>query len=639
MILKKYLGEIITEMGFVTKEDLEKALRKQKEICKAHSLPVRLQRSKLISEARMAAKSAPTLGQILTDMGVTTKEQLDRALKEQEKMLDAYNMLKSDKLVTVLEKGSLINSTLNIAEVLERIMKYANRVTNSTASTLMLLDENTGELVFSIPTGPKSEELIDMHIPSGKGIAGWVAKNEQHVLITDAKKDPRFYSKIDEISGFETKSILCVPLKAKAKLIGVLEVINKEDGTFFTKEDALLLSIFANQAAVGIENARYFGELKDRLEEEKDILKKFAESEKLRALGLMASGVAHDFNNMLSIILGNAELIESIEDRDRILKKVSIIKQAAIDSANTIKRLQMFTKAKTEDNRFLPLDINELVRSAVTITTPMWKDKPHEKGINVVIVYQLAKEELAMRGNVSDLREVIVNLIFNSVDAMPQGGKITITTYMKDENICLDISDSGTGMTEETINMIYDPFFTTKGPNHSGLGMSMAHGIIQRHHGIIELKTKHGKGTTFILKFPVRKEYKKTREEKAAPDVEIKKARILIIDDKPEISDLISDILSLHGHQTHVYCNGKDGIEALSKSDYDVLITVLGMQDMSGWTVANNAKQVKPNIRIGLLTGWDITPEEAKQKGVDFIINKPFQANDIKQAVANVLKR
>jgi len=285
MRLKQLLGEIMTSMGFVTSQQLNEALQRQRKILEEKALPEHLQRAQLVSEARLATDRIPLLGQILTDMGFATEEQLAEALKEQEKMAEAYRLLDSEKLGAAMEIGFIVNSTLNLAEVLALTMRHVNRVTNSAGSTLMLLDDKTGELVFSVPTGPKEGKLIDIRLPRGKGIAGWVAEHEQPVLVPDAREDPRFYPGIDTISGFETKSILCVPLKAKAKLIGVLEAMNKADDTPFTEEDALLLSVFASQAAMAIENARLYGELKDRLEGEIQVQKRAAENitEKVRA--------------------------------------------------------------------------------------------------------------------------------------------------------------------------------------------------------------------------------------------------------------------------------------------------------------------------------------------------------------------
>ncbi|MBA7648777.1 hypothetical protein ES703_56567 [subsurface metagenome] len=269
MIIKKLLGEILMDMGFINNRQLGQALRKQMKLIEGRILPEHLERAKLISEARLASgqKSSLPLGKIITDMGFTTKEQLQSALNEQNKIDNLYRSLESEKLGTAIEVSSIIASSLNIDEVLALIMKHVNRVTQSVASTLMLLDEHTGELVFSVPTGPKADQLTDIRIPPGTGIAGWVAEHGQSLLVPDIKKDPRFYPEIDRISGFKTKSILCVPLKFKNKLIGVLEVINKTDGSAFTEKDALLLGIFAGQSAMAIENARLYGELKNQMDE------------------------------------------------------------------------------------------------------------------------------------------------------------------------------------------------------------------------------------------------------------------------------------------------------------------------------------------------------------------------------------
>ncbi|UCG81609.1 MAG: GAF domain-containing protein, partial [Desulfobacterales bacterium] len=239
MIIRRLLGEILIDMGFVTEQQLDKALQKQRKTVRKKPLSKRLKRTALVSEARLAPEKAPSLGQILTELGFVTKEQVDKALKEQDKALELYKTLESKKLGIAIEMGSMVNSTLNLAEVLALIMKYVNQVTNSSASTLMLLDDKTGELVFSVPTGPGAGELTDIRIPPGEGIAGWVVENEEPALASNAADDPRFYPRIDKISGLETKSILCVPLKVKTRLIGVLEAINKEDGSVFTKEDAL----------------------------------------------------------------------------------------------------------------------------------------------------------------------------------------------------------------------------------------------------------------------------------------------------------------------------------------------------------------------------------------------------------------
>ncbi len=318
MILRKLLGKIFMEQGLVTDTQLEEALKRQRKIYVTHSLPEKLRCVNIVSEARRAAQfhTEPMLGKILIDMGLVTRKQLTTALATQQRMVEEYSGLDSNKLGTAIEIGSIVNSTLNLAEVLTAIMRHANQVTHSDASTLMLLDEEKKELVFSVPTGPKADQLTDIRIPCGEGIAGWVAEHEETVLVQDVNKDPRFYKAIDKISGFETKSILCVPVKSKTKLIGVLEVVNKTDGTSFTRQDSILLSIFAQQAAMAIENARLYEELRERMGE---ILVNIAERKQAeeglrRAHGELEKKIAERTSDLTRI---NDALKEEIEERKK----------------------------------------------------------------------------------------------------------------------------------------------------------------------------------------------------------------------------------------------------------------------------------------------------------------------------------
>jgi signal transduction histidine kinase/putative methionine-R-sulfoxide reductase with GAF domain len=265
MILKNMLGEIFLSKGIITKEQLEGVLKRQQMILEEKIVTDRLSRTSIVTETRVASdvERIPRLGQIIVELGIVTAEQLKEALEEQDKMIEVYRSLDKEKLGDTIEIGSLLNSALSTSEVLSYIMAHINNVTDSIASTLMLLDEATGELVFSVPTGPKADQLTDIRLPPGRGIAGWVAESGESVISNNVQEDPRFYGDIDKVSGFETKSILCVPLKSKTKMIGVLEIVNKRDGSPFTREDELLLRIFANQAAIAIENARFYHELKE----------------------------------------------------------------------------------------------------------------------------------------------------------------------------------------------------------------------------------------------------------------------------------------------------------------------------------------------------------------------------------------
>ncbi len=304
MARKKFIGTILSDLGFITKKEVQKALLKQNTIL-SHKLPAGKRKPvDLIAGARFLGETAsiPMIGEILLDMGAINREQLRLAVKTQNDMIEKFSNLESTALYSVMELGVLVNSSLNLAEVLKAIMQFANQVTNSVASTLMLLEEETGELIFSVPTGDNIDKLTDIRLKPGQGIAGWVAENGEAVIVKDVKKDQRFFIGVDSFSGFKTKSILCVPLKAKNKIIGVLEVINKKSGESFNTEDSLLLTIFASQAAMAIENARLYGELLDTLNEQQQMHHKIAISEK-KYRNLFENGsdliCVHDFEGNL----------------------------------------------------------------------------------------------------------------------------------------------------------------------------------------------------------------------------------------------------------------------------------------------------------------------------------------------------
>lgn len=251
------LGDILKSMGIISQEQLEEALKVQGGIAGGGLTEPEIDPG-LITRSRDKEHDVPMLGQVLLDKGYITKDLLSPVLAMQSRHMRELRMLSSEKLALVIQLGFIINSTVELVDVLSLIMKYANIVTDAEASTLMLKDEKTGELVFSIPTGPKADDLKDVRIPPGVGVAGWVAENQQYVLVDDVNTDTRFYQKIDDITGSQTTSLLCVPMRSKRKLIGVLEVINKKGGEVFNEDDALLLSIFSHQAAIAIQNAILF---------------------------------------------------------------------------------------------------------------------------------------------------------------------------------------------------------------------------------------------------------------------------------------------------------------------------------------------------------------------------------------------
>jgi len=507
MALKKLIGEILSDLGFVTQEEIEAALQEQRKISEIADLPERLDRTRLVSEARLAkeAASMPFLGQLLFERGYITRAQLDQALAIQDEALERFHALASTALCCILDIGAVVNSSLNLVEVLSLIMKNANKVTQSVASTLMLVEEATGDLVFSVPTGPTAELLVDNRIPRGKGIAGWVAEHEQTVVVPDAKEDPRFYSEIDKITGAETRTILAVPLKAKTKLIGVLEVINKADGTSFTDDDALLLSIFASQAAMAIENARLYGELKEEYEKRSRMERELAEVEKFRALGQLSSGIAHDFNNFLGGIKALAEIsMLHPDDPKKVKQSMEQILQASNRARELVNQILVFSRQGDEEK--VEVSISQVVLEAIRFiraTLP--------SGINVRL--NVEPDAGIVIANPTQIHQVLMNLCINSSHAMKGKGVLEISLLPVEMEradspdprpfVKLKVTDNGCGMDDCTLKQAFEPYFTTKEKGFgTGLGLAVVHGIVKGHGGSVRVFSAPGKGTSFEILLP-----------------------------------------------------------------------------------------------------------------------------------------
>ena len=238
------------------------------------------------------------------------------------------------------------------------------------------------------------------------------------------------------------------------------------------------------------------------------------QSEKLKALGEMAAGVAHDLNNVLGAILGRVQLIQlglirkksesgGISD-DTVQKELGIIEQAVTDGAHTIKKIQEFSHPKTDESLFVLLNVNELIEGTLELVKTKIKDEAEEKGIPINV--QTVKDDVCwVMGNLGELRKVFLNIFLNSIDAMPKGGTITFKARRVNGTVSIEVSDDGIGIPESIRHRIFDPFFTTKGVQRSGLGLSICYGIIQRHHGEIKVESQEGIGSTFMIKLPLAK--------------------------------------------------------------------------------------------------------------------------------------
>ncbi len=376
--------------------------------------------------------------------------------------------------------------------------------------------------------------------------------------------------------------------------------------------------------------------LKD-ITEKKKMEEQLLQAEKLRALGEMASGVAHDFNNALASILGNTQLLlYTVEDKE-VRESLKTIEKVAKDSAQTVKRLQEFTRRKGQEELFA-VDVNAVVQDVIELTKPKWKDDAQKRGAKIEIHFQPGKVPSVL-AHASEMREVITNIVLNALEAMPNGGKIEIQTLRKGDKVHIEIADSGIGMSEAIKKKIFEPFFTTKPFTNSGLGLSMSYGIIKRFGGEIEVESQEGLGTTFTITLPA-SEGGKVEKDQAFISPNHRSARILVIDDEETVRDVLSRMLTQFHHRVFVAKNGEEGIRLFKEDPFDMVLTDLGMPGISGWEVCRKIKMLNPSVPVGMITGWghEIDEKKREEAGLDFVITKPFDLNQILHVLSERLR-
>ena len=404
-------------------------------------------------------------------------------------------------------------------------------------------------------------------------------------------------------------------------------------------------------AAQAAQAEKHVKELSHYITEQERIREQFSQMEKLSALGELASGVAHDFNNTLSGILGRAQLLQRSDDPEKIKRGLEIIIKTAEDGAKTVKRIQDFARQR-RDHNFELVSIDQILMDASEITRPRWKNCAEASNIHITVDLRIESNAMVM-GDDSELREVLVNMVFNAIDAMPEGGTLSLTTRTAGDSVVIKVVDTGVGMYPEVRSKIFDPFFTTKGKAGLGLGLAVSFGIIRRHGGNIEVESQYGKGTEFRITLPVAKLAEKTVKEvetleavapvvaqaaPPAPSLERPRTRMLVVDDEDFVRELLGDILE--GEQCEVYLSesGSDALSKFREIEFDGVFTDVGMPGMSGWELAREIRQINARVPIAVITGWGeaVGSHEQKAAGVDWVLAKPFTADRIGELVRDI---
>ncbi len=546
-----------------------------------------------------------------------------------------------------------LSEALTPAQVANVIVAQTMAALRADAAYVGLLGENGTVAVVEVAGAPLDLELDQRTL-----------KLDAALPLSDAMqaREPIWLSSADEltrrypaISGLRVRvgraALACIPLLVEGRVVGGIS-LSFPEARAFTEEDRQLAMALARQCAQALERARlYDAERAARAaaeaaaEEVKRTQERVIESERLRALGELASGIAHDFNNILAVILGRCEVLLNAEPSaiapDDLVRHFEVVRQAARDGEATVKRLQAFSGINRAPSTGA-MDVPAIVRDVVEYTRPRWKDEAQQRGVTVQVEID-APPLPPIVGDPSELREVLVNMIFNALDAMPHGGVIRLDVRRTNGDVVIRVADTGQGMSETVRKRIFEPFYTTKGQRGAGLGLSMSYGIVTRMGGHIDVQSVQGEGTTFTITLPFREAH---AEEQGAAATFVGPLSILLVDDEAQILETTQLMLELDGHQVTTAESGAEALDLLRESAepgepgiYDIVLTDLGMPGMNGLQLLAAIRAAGYTLPCLLVTGWgaELAGTDVEAAGAQAVLPKPFSIEQLRQALAAVL--
>ena len=445
-----------------------------------------------------------------------------------------------------------------------------------------------------------------------------------------------------DLTDTRIRALVAAPLRFDDEVLGVLTA-GRQSPNGFSNDECEFLRQLSEHVALAVHQSELHASLQRAYNELRLSQQTVLQQERLSALGQMASGIAHDINNAISpVTLYFDTLLESESDlTPRAREYLPIVLRAIDDVSATVSRMREFYRPRDEQTALAPVDLNELTEQVIELTKARWSDMPQQRGIVIEVVREFQPNLPRVPAVENEIREALTNLVFNAVDAMPLGGRLTLATRTVDDGVELAVADNGVGMDEQTRRKCLDPFFTTKGERGTGLGLAMVYGVVRRHAATLNVESAPGEGTRFVLTFPqTRPGQRPVPPRDESPSPVVAPMRILLIDDDPLVLAPLKEILESDGHEVLATDDPRRGIDAFladqASRPFQVVITDLGMPHLDGRAVARAIKRVSANTPVILLTGWGrrLDAEAQPAADIDHVLGKPPRVRELRAVLA-----
>ncbi|PYM45390.1 MAG: hypothetical protein DME16_17710 [Candidatus Rokuibacteriota bacterium] len=473
--------------------------------------------------------------------------------------------------------------------VLARACEVACRLAEARVAAIGV-PGGTGGLALAAGMGLSADALDTIRVDSARGLTGEMFATQRPAACRDIQG--RAGSEDDFLLQVGLRACLAVPVRLRRQTVGALYVGDPE-ARDFSADQIEAVQVLASMLALGMENNRLYGEVQGALQGLERAQEQLVQTSSARAAGAMAGGIANEFNNVLAIVLGKTQLMLSRVPDGPLREDLADIEEAGWRAADIVRRLQGFA---------------------------------------------------AVDGQATALREGVMNLILNAIDAMPQGGRLGLTARRVDTGVELQVSDTGEGIREDIRRRMFDPFFTTRAPHRTGLGLSVVQGVVSRHRGSVHVRSEPGGGTTVTLWFPVASaravEVPPPAAEQAKAAALSDIASILVLEDEDRIRTMLVEALASAGHRVESATDGLTGLARFQGGAFDVVLTDLSLPECSGLDVASSVKRLRPDTPVILITGWGhlLDPEKLREAGVDLMLVKPFRLERVLAVLADALR-